>query len=165
MPTRVAIDMPSPALESAQRLRRLAAELEGGGEDSKWLANRLWRYVSEASRGLSIQEALDLDPALNGETWFQEERRDQRDTVLREMAQRFWPSRRPAGQAREIERRSLRYGGAAWGFDCDRHDMPENYRDGEFEFLWRAFKSGAAMPIKRRQLETILTAENTDRAA
>ena len=89
MPTRAAIDMPSPALQSARRLRRLAVELRGGGEDSTWLANCLQRYINEASRGLSIQEAFDLDPTLSGETWFQEERRDQRDVVLREIAQRF----------------------------------------------------------------------------
>jgi hypothetical protein len=34
--------------------------------------------------------------------------------------------------------------------------MPETYEGTPLEFLWRAFKSGAPMPIGERQLRRIL---------
>ncbi len=34
--------------------------------------------------------------------------------------------------------------------------MPPRYSDTQNEYLWRAFKSGAAMPISERQLRSIL---------
>jgi hypothetical protein len=34
--------------------------------------------------------------------------------------------------------------------------MPERYAGTQNEYLWRAFKSGAAMPISERQLRNIL---------
>ena len=155
-------DMPRASVE---HLRQLAVTLQDGGESERWLARCLQQFFDRAERGSSIEEALDLSPAPGGQTWIEEEYRGQRDAVFRAMAQHFWPEHRPGGQAREIERRSLRYAGSAWRFDRESANMPEHYRGSELEYLWRAFKAGAPMPIKQRQLETILTAENRDRAA
>ncbi len=155
----------TPALTSINSLRRLIPILEIGDDDARWLAARLRRYLADASRGLSLELALDLSPAPGQASWWTEEATQVRNAALRKMASRFWPDLDPGPQAREIERRVLRYHGTAWRLDRDRADMPERYAETEHEYLWCAFKAGAAMPIKRRQLETILSAEKRGAAA
>ena len=161
--------MPSSALDSIAYLRRITAALEVGEppdpDDGAWLAARLQRYLAAAERGLTVETALDLAPMPGQTSWWTEEATQVRDDALRQMAARFWFEHKPGAQAREIERLALRYGAAGWLRDRDRPDMPERHLGTETEWLWRAFKSGAVMPIKQRQLETILTAENQDAAA
>ncbi len=52
--------------------------------------------------------------------------------------------------------RAVRYAASAWRFDRERDAMPERYKGTQTECLWRAFKSGATMPIGVRQLRNIL---------
>jgi hypothetical protein len=61
-----------------------------------------------------------------------------------------------SAQAARVHKLSLRYGASAWRFDRDREEMPPNYRGTPQQFLWLAFKSGAAMPLCARQLRSIL---------
>ncbi len=157
--------MDSPALTAVDRLRKLIPALDDGDADQQWLAGGLARYLSDAERGLSLELALDLSPAPGQAAWWTQEAAQARDAVLCEMAMRFWPDLLPGAQARHIERLALRYSAAGWLRDRDRADMPERLIGTEAEWLWRACKSGAAMPIKRRQIETILTAEKQDAAA
>jgi len=49
-----------------------------------------------------------------------------------------------------------RYGGSAWRLDREHAAMPADYAGTPHAHLWRAFKSGAAMPLGERQLRTIL---------
>ena len=79
-----------------------------------------------------------------------------RDCALRELAGRFHGARSVSGQAQEIRRRALRYAASAWRFDSARSAMPGRYAGTQKEYLWHAFKSGAAMPIGVRQLRNIL---------
>ncbi len=79
-----------------------------------------------------------------------------RDGALRELAGRFHGARSVSGQAQEIRRRALRYATSAWRFDSARSAMPERYAGTQKEYLWHAFKSGAAMPICERQLRNLL---------
>jgi hypothetical protein len=79
-----------------------------------------------------------------------------RDAALRELAERFHAERSVSRQAQEIRLRALRYAASAWRFDRERDAMPERYRGTPTECLWRALKSGAAMPISERQLRSIL---------
>src|SRR6185295_7602667 len=46
--------------------------------------------------------------------------------------------------------------GATWRIDREHTAMPPHYAGTAQEQLWRAFKSGAAMPLGERQLRTIL---------
>ena len=50
--------------------------------------------------------------------------------------------------------RSLRSFGLA--FDRNRDEMPQAYQRTPKEWIWLAFKSGAAMPLGERQLRNIL---------
>ena len=148
--------MTSPALASVDKLRRLAAVLEAGDDDARWLASRLRNYLDGAERGLTVDMALDLAPMPGTAAWWTDERIETRDAALRAMAVRFYPCARPASAAYKIERLALRYATSAWRFDRERDSMPERYADTEAACLWMAFKSGAIMPLSKRQLQTIL---------
>ena len=157
--------MRSPALAAVEKLRRLAAELEGGGDDARWLAACIREYLESAPRGATMDMCLGV-AAMPGEVnWWTAEATRVRDDAIRDLAARYYPSLRPGTQAREIERLALRYATASWHHDRDRDTMPERYAGTETAYLWRAFKSGAAMPLKRRQIETVLAAEKKDTAA
>ena len=52
-----------------------------------------------------------------------------------------------------------RYATTAWRFDSGREEMPEHYRGAQREILWRAFKSGARLPLCERQLRNIVGGE------
>ena len=161
--------MTSPALTAIARLRRLAAALEVGEQpdlgDGAWLAERLARYLDGAERGLTVETALDLAPMPGQASWWTEEATQARDDALRQMAARFWPERRVAGQAYEIHRAALRYVASAWRFDRGRADMPERYVGTAAEWLWQAFASGATMPLSKRQLQSILAVDRRSDAA
>ena len=155
--------MTSPAaLASIRKLRRLAVALAEGrvpdAGDATWLANGFKQYLGAAERGETLEAVFDLAPGPGGVTWFDFDRRALRDAVLCEMAERFWPECKVGRQAREIERRASRYAAAAWRFDSERLAMPARYIGTELEYLWRAFRAGG-MPLKRRQLERVLTVE------
>ena len=62
----------------------------------------------------------------------------------------------PCARAREIWTVASRYAASTWRFDNELEAMPEHYLGTQHEFLWQAFKSGAAMPIGERQLRNIL---------
>ncbi len=151
--------MPSPALTSILKLRHLVPVLEAGGADELWLAACILEYLDGAERGLTLDQALDLAPVPGAVSWWTAEQVEARDAAIRALAARYYPSLRPGTKARKIERLALRYATASWRHDRDHDVMPERYAGTEIEHLWRASKSGAAWPLKRRQLETILAPE------
>ncbi len=79
-----------------------------------------------------------------------------RDAALRELAQRCHAELSISAQSRQISRRCDRYAASAWRFDRNRQEMPLAYQRTPKEWIWRAFKSGAAMPLGERQLRNIL---------
>jgi hypothetical protein len=88
--------------------------------------------------------------------WWLEEAIRRRDAALRELATGHFADLSVAARARQIHSISVRYGAAAWRHDRGRDARPERYRGTPAEFLWRAFKSGAPMPVCERQLRNIL---------
>ena len=106
--------MASTALAAVGTLRRIAAALEAGRApdpgDGAWMAARLREYFDGAERGLlTIDLALGLAPGPGGVTWFEAARRDQRDTLLRDMAVRHFPGQRSGPAAKAIEAAWRRY--------------------------------------------------------
>ncbi|HJS33274.1 MAG TPA: hypothetical protein VJ924_14870 [Alphaproteobacteria bacterium] len=61
-----------------------------------------------------------------------------------------------SARANHVRTLATRYAASAWRFDRDRDQMPPHYSGTPMEMLWRAFKSGAPMPIGERQLRNIL---------
>ena len=80
-----------------------------------------------------------------------------RDEALRGLAHSFYGSLAPSAQAKALHDRSKRFATTCWRIEAVRAEMPGSYRGTEKEFMWRAFKSGATMPICERQLRTILS--------
>jgi len=121
---------------------------------SCWLGESLRSFLERRSD--SIEDALGLCAPRGGVPWWMEAAIRERDGALRELARRFFAGRSVSAQARLIRQRALRYAASSWRFDRNRVEMPEHYRGVMNAWLWRAFKSGAAMPIGERQLRTVL---------
>ncbi len=122
--------------------------------DAVWLATALERFLTRQCR--TLEDAFGLHYPRGGVPWWSEEAIRIRDRALRELAARFLDGRSVNTQAREIRSLSLRYGASAWRFDAAHADMPAGYTGSAKEYLWRAFRSGARMPLSERQLRNIL---------
>ena len=134
--------------------RRCIAGEPMGDELSSWLGTSLQAFLERRSG--TIEDALGLRAPQGGVPWWMEDAIRTRDAALRELADRFHAERSVSGRAQEIRLRALRYAASAWRFDRERDAMPERYKGTQTECLWRALKSGAAMPISERQLRSIL---------
>lgn len=121
---------------------------------TRWLGGALERYLTQQAR--TIEEALGLRAPQGGVPWHLEEALRHRDAALRDLATWFCDGQSATAQAKQIHSWSVRYAAAAWRFDRNRPEMPARYRGTEKALLWRAFKSGARMPICERQLRSIL---------
>ncbi len=120
-----------------------------------WLGKSLDEFLSHKRR--SIEDALGLVWSRGGVPWWLDEAMRKRDAALRELAQRFYCGQAVSRQAAAIYRAALRYAGSRWHSDCAAEQLPPEHSGTPYEWLWRAFKSGAAMPLGDRQLRHILT--------
>ncbi len=121
---------------------------------SRWLGERLDRYLSHECA--SIDDALGLRQERGGVPWWLVEAMYARDAALRDLADMVAGDCSRTARAREVRRRTLCYAGSAWRHDRDCEAMPPAYRNNAREHIWRAFKSGAPMPLGERQLRNIL---------
>jgi hypothetical protein len=141
-----------------ERLRQASGQLLAGdpleSDLADWLGTALQDFLSRRHR--TVEEALGLRFAQGGVPWWREEAIRVRDAALRELGERFFPGLSPHAQARRIWTLATRYAASAWRFDRDRTRLPDGYRGTAKEHLWRAFASGAAMPIGDRQLRNVL---------
>ena len=102
--------MPSTALDAIARLHRLVPVLEAGDGDAQWLASRLQRYLNGAPRGGgSLDLCLDLTPAQGNAPWWEVERIDQRNAVIRAMAANHFAAQEPAPAAKGVMAAWRRY--------------------------------------------------------
>jgi hypothetical protein len=120
-----------------------------------WLAESLESFLDQKSA--SLNDAFGVRNARGGIPWRMEASIRARDAALRALAENQFAQLSVSGQAESIRRISSRYAASSWRFDKDREEMPASYRGTAQEFLWRAFKSGASMPLCARQLRTILS--------
>lgn len=121
---------------------------------SVWLANSLQSFLDSSTK--SLNDAFGLRNARGGIPWRMEMAIRVRDAALRRLAKIHLADGSVSAQASRIHQLSLRYGASNWRFDSERTEMPPSYRGTAQEFLWGAFKSGAAMPLCARQLRKIL---------
>ncbi len=145
-------------LNEIERLRQVSQRCLAGkplGRDlANWLGAALKSYLSRQHR--TVEEALGLHFAQGGVPWWREEAIRKRDAALRELAGRFFSGLSPCAQAQRIWTLATRYAASAWRIDRDGDELPRRYLGTEKECLWRAFASGAAMPLGERQLRNIL---------
>jgi hypothetical protein len=121
---------------------------------TRWLGTSLKKFLEQNSR--TIEEALGLQAPQGGVPWHLEEALRKRDATLRELVADFCEADSLSARARWVEAQAKRYAASAWRFDRDDDEMPARYRGTAKALLWRAFKSGARMPICERQLRNIL---------
>jgi hypothetical protein len=121
---------------------------------ANWLAASLQSFLD--SRCVSLNDAFGLRNARGGVPWRMEASMRERDRALRSLAERHFGDLSTSAQAARIRTLSTRYEASSWRFDKTNETMPKAYEGTPHEFLWRAFKSGAAMPLGTRQLRTIL---------
>ena len=138
---------------------RTIAELCRNGEPlpeplAAWLADGVSSFLD--SREATLNEAFGIRNARGGIPWRAEASIRLRDEALRALAAAFLGERSRSAQADRLHQLSLRYAASAWRSDRERQEMPSHHRGTPQEFLWIAFKSGAAMPLGTRQLRTIL---------
>ncbi len=121
---------------------------------SFWFAERLDLFLCHEYR--SIDDALGLREERGGVPWWLAEAMVARDRALRDLAELVADGRSITARAREVRRRTVSYAGSAWRHDEACEAMPTAYRNKAHEFIWRAFKAGAPMPLGERRLRNIL---------
>ena len=123
-------------------------------ELSRWLATSVQSFLEH--RIPSVHEALGLRGPKGGVPWWLEEGLRERNAALRRLAEGFHRGTPVSRQARLVRTTAVRYAASAWLRDRTAAEMPDHYRGTAKEWLWRAFKSRAPMPVGERQLRTIL---------
>ena len=123
-------------------------------EQAKWLGKSLDDFLNH--RCTSLRDAFGLRTPRGGVPWWLEQAMRVRDAALRELAETLGTDGTLTSRAREIAVMSVRYASTRWRFDQDHEVMPDRYKGTVNEFLWRAFKSGAPMPISERRLRSLL---------
>ena len=145
-------------LQEIGKLREIARMCRDGealaAEQAAWLSGGIERFLAHESP--TMEAAFGLRFARGGIPWWKEEAIRQRDAALRDLAALLSPDDCLTRRAGTVHSQSLRYGGSTWRFDRDRDAMPESYEGTAKQYLWRAFRSGAAMPVSERQLRNIL---------
>jgi hypothetical protein len=120
-----------------------------------WLASSLQAFLDKQTP--SLNDAFGIRNARGGIPWRTEICIRQRDSALRSLAATFMCGLSISAQAERIHQLSSRYAASTWRFDRERAVPPPSYTDTPHEILWLAFKSGATMPLCKRQLRTILS--------
>ena len=142
-----------------EKLRRISRRLLAGEpldlDHSEWLGSALQGFLQR--KHPTTDDALGLRFAQGGVPWWREEAIRKRDAALRELGERFFPGISPHAQAQRICTLATRYAASAWRHDRDGEHLPSRYGGTAKEYLWRAFASGAAMPIGERQLRNVLS--------
>lgn len=141
-----------------QRLRAVSRLCQRGepldDELAVWFGTCLSQFLERGAS--SFEEAFGLASCRGGMPWWKEERVRRRDAALRAWARRLPAELSVGARASEMHTRALRYAASTWRFDRRSDEMPPGYAGTERELLWRAFRSGAPMPLGARQLRNII---------
>ena len=122
---------------------------------AEWLGVSLQSFLERQSE--SLEDVLGLRWGRGGVPWWMDEAIRVRDDALRLLANHIASAGSLSERARMVRERSLRYAATAWLRDRHERDLPAGYAGTEKEWLWRAFKSQAAMPLGERRLRQILS--------
>lgn len=145
-------------LASIQQLREIAQRCLSGEplqeELARWLGASLDKFLNQ--RVPTIEEAMGIRSPRGGIPWWMEEAIRKRDRALRNLAERHADGQSVSAQAHIIYTLAIRYAASGWRFDRRLNNPPPGYTGTPSEFLWRAFNSGAPMPIGERQLRNVL---------
>jgi len=119
-----------------------------------WLQQSLDRYLGRQS--FSLEAAFGIQPRHGGLAWWRREAIRERDQALRALAAEHFAEFAPTRRARAIACAARRYGASGWRFDCRDGALPPEPAGSIRHHLFRAFRSGAPMPLGERQIRNIL---------
>ncbi len=143
------------AIENIRQIAQLCrAEQKIPQPLADWLAESLQQFLEH--RCPTVDDAFGVRNGRGGVPWWMEVGLRARDAALRELAHRHLAPLSVSARSVRIHELSVRYAASAWRFDRMDAAMPAHYRGTPSEWLWRAFKSGAAMPLGERQLRKVL---------
>jgi hypothetical protein len=143
------------SIDNMQAIARICSSRQPLPEDlSAWLAASFQSFLDQ--RSATLNEAFGVRNARGGVSWRMEASMRARDGALRRLGAEHFAGLTKSAQAARIHQLALRYAASNWRFDYERQAMPRAYAGTPHEWLWRAFKSGACMPLGMRQLRTIL---------
>ena len=134
--------------------RRCRSQKPLSVQQSEWLGEALSAFLDHKSP--SIDSALGLGNPRGGVPWWLEEAIRKRNAALCELACNWFAELSASAQAEQIWKLATRYAASAWRFDQDEDEMPAHYDGTPKHHLWAAFASGAAMPLGKRQLRSVL---------
>ncbi|MDH3229837.1 MAG: hypothetical protein OEN55_08610 [Alphaproteobacteria bacterium] len=141
-----------------QRLRAVSHLCQRGepldDELAVWFGSCLRQFLERGAT--TFEEAFGVPSCRGGMPWWKEERVRQRDAALRALARCLPAELSASARAREIHTRAVRYAASAWRHDRRTGEMPPGCTGMARELLWRAFRSGAPMPLGERQLRNII---------
>lgn len=142
-------------IETIRAIERCCRDAQPlNAEQRQWLGDALSDFLEH--RSPSIDSALGLANPRGGVPWWLEEAIRKRNAALCELARTCFAGLSASAQAEQIWTLTTRYAASAWRFDRDRSEMPAHYAGTPKHYLWAAFASGAAMPLGKRQLRTVL---------
>ncbi len=146
------------SLRSIETLRdihtRCAAKRPLTTELQDWLARSLHSYLAHDCENLNA--AFGVTQGHGGVPWWIEAGIRKRDGALLALSRAEFGDLSTYARAKAIAAMSRRYQATCWSRDRRLDKMPKRYRGTPKEHLWRAFKSGAKMPVSERRLRTIL---------
>ncbi|MDX1575840.1 MAG: hypothetical protein R3285_06585 [Kiloniellales bacterium] len=134
--------------------RRCRSQEPLSAEQSRWLGEALSAFLEHKTP--SIDSALGLANPRGGVPWWLEEAIRKRNAALCDLARNWFADLSASAQAEQIWKLATRYAASAWRFDQDLEAMPAHYSGTPKHHLWAAFSSGAAMPLGKRQLRSVL---------
>lgn len=145
-------------MRTIRKLREISLRCQQGKpldeKHLRWLGESLRKFLDQQC--VSVDEAFGIKNPRGGVPWWREEQIRVRDKALRELAKSFDASASVTGLARQICTLAQRYEASAWRIDRKFDAVPNHYADTPKEYLWRAFKSGAPMPLGERQLRQVI---------
>jgi len=153
----------SPVLMLREIARLCKSGLPLGQRHTQWLGDVIHTYLEREAA--SLEEIMGLRFGRGGLPWRRAEAIRERDEALRELGTAFFTGTGPCVTAREIATLAVRYGASAWRTDRNHDAMPQRYIGKPQAYLWRAFKSGATMPLGERQIRNIVGQPATRPAA
>ena len=142
-------------IEYLKQIQRCCTERQPlDPKHASFLGDGLSRFLAQDCHDLN--EAFGLKSPQGGVPWWREEAIRKRNAALCRLAAEYSSERSTAAIVRRIHEEALRYAASAWRFDRKRRTMHKHYAGTRKEYLWRAFKADAHMPLCQRQLRNIV---------
>lgn len=119
-----------------------------------WVAGSIEKFLDNDCSDLNA--AFGIQQGRGGIPWWREKAIRERNIAICELAEKYFSNQKPAMRARNIHILMERYETTSWPRDRQKVEMPGQYKGTPRELIWRAFRSGAKMPVSERHLRNLI---------